>query len=46
VVGGSAGATLEVWTYNLGPRSFIRHLEFDDGILVRIETGGYGYEPP
>jgi hypothetical protein len=45
-VGGSAGTTLEVWTYDLGPRSFIRHLELEGGPLVRIETGGYGYNPP
>jgi Protein of unknown function (DUF2845) len=46
VVGGSAGATVEVWTYNLGSRTFIRYLEFERGVLVRIETGGYGYSAP
>jgi hypothetical protein len=27
-------------------RTFIRYLEFEKGILVRFETGGYGYNPP
>lgn len=46
VVGGSAGATVEVWTYNFGSRTFIRYLQFEDGVLVRVETGGYGYDSP
>ena len=46
VVGGTAGSAVEVWTYNFGPRNFIRHLEFVNGTLVRIETGGYGYDSP
>jgi len=44
--GSSAGATFEVWTYNFGSRTFVRYLEFANGTLVRIETGGYGYDPP
>jgi len=44
--GGSAGATVEVWTYNFGSRTFVRYLEFENGTLVRIETGGYGYDTP
>jgi Protein of unknown function (DUF2845) len=46
VAGGSAGATVEIWTYNFGSRTFIRHLQFENGTLVRIETGGYGYDAP
>ena len=45
-MGGSAGAAVEVWTYNFGSRTFVRYLEFENGTLVRIETGGYGYGPP
>jgi hypothetical protein len=44
--GGSSGAAVEVWTYNFGSRTFVRHLVFENGTLVRIETGGYGYNPP
>jgi hypothetical protein len=35
--------TFEVWTYNPGPGRFLRFLTFKDGILMNIETGGYGY---
>ena len=46
VAGGNAGFTVEVWTLNFGSRTFVRFLEFENGTLVRIETGGYGYDPP
>jgi hypothetical protein len=45
VSGSSGGATVEIWTYNFGSRTFTRFLEFENGTLVRIETGGYGYDP-
>ncbi len=35
--------TVEEWTYNLGPRMFLRFLKFANGRLEKIETGGYGY---
>ncbi len=35
--------TIEEWEYNLGPTQFIRYLTFENGILVRIATGDYGY---
>ena len=31
------------YVYNLGPRKFMRRLLFEGGILVQIETLGYGY---
>ena len=31
------------YVYNFGPRKFMRRLLFEGGILVRIETIGYGY---
>ena len=34
---------IEEWTYNLGPNRFIRYLRFENGKLVRIRTGDYGY---
>jgi len=34
---------VELWTYDFGPRSNARRLEFEDGRLARIVTGGYGY---
>jgi hypothetical protein len=35
--------TVEEWEYNLGSGRFIRYLRFENGILVRITTGDYGY---
>jgi hypothetical protein len=35
--------TLEIWSYDFGPRAFVRHLVFLDGTLLRVETGSYGY---
>jgi hypothetical protein len=34
---------VEEWTYNLGPYQFIRILRFENGRLVEIETGDYGF---
>lgn len=34
---------IEEWTYNLGATNFIRYLYFENGKLVQIETGDYGF---
>ena len=34
---------LTEYVYNFGPRKFMRRLTFEGGILVRIESIGYGY---
>jgi len=34
---------IEEWVYNLGSTRFVRYLTFEDGILVLVEAGGYGY---
>jgi hypothetical protein len=34
---------LEEWTYNFGPQQFMRILRFQNGRLVDIELGEYGY---
>lgn len=31
------------YVYNFGPRKLMRRLVFEGGVLVRIETIGYGY---
>ena len=31
------------YTYNFGPRQFMRRLIFEGGVLVTIESLGYGY---
>ncbi len=46
--GATAAATVtvrvEVWTYNFGPRRFIHFATLENGKVVRVERGGYGYE--
>ncbi|MHC1744950.1 MAG: DUF2845 domain-containing protein [Syntrophobacteraceae bacterium] len=34
---------VDEWTYNLGPSQFMRTLRFENGRLVNVETGDYGY---
>ena len=34
---------VEEWEYNLGPGRFIRYLRFENGRLIKITTGDYGY---
>jgi hypothetical protein len=34
---------VEIWIYNLGPNKLMRRLRFEDGVLVEIDTMGYGY---
>lgn len=33
---------VEQWTYDFGLRRFMRRLVFEDGVLLRIDTLGYG----
>lgn len=34
--------TIDEWTYDMGPQSFIRVLTFEDGVLKNISRGTYG----
>jgi hypothetical protein len=34
---------VEIWTYNLGPNKLMRRLTIEDGVVVEVETLGYGY---
>lgn len=34
---------VEAWVYNLGPNKLMRRVRFEAGIVVEIETLGYGY---
>jgi hypothetical protein len=38
--------TEELWTYDFGPDRLLQTLQFRNGRLVAIETGGYGYDAP
>lgn len=35
--------SVERWSYNFGPRQFIEIITFEGDILVKMETGTYGY---
>jgi uncharacterized protein DUF2845 len=39
----TATVLVEVWTYDFGPDAFVRHVTFEDGRVVRVDTGSYGY---
>ena len=34
---------VEDWSYNFGPNRFVYRLRFRQGVLLEIQTGGYGY---
>ena len=34
---------VESWVYNLGPNKLMRRIQFEGGVVVDIETLGYGY---
>jgi Protein of unknown function (DUF2845) len=34
---------VEAWIYNFGPNKLMRRIRFEGGIVVEIETLGYGY---
>lgn len=33
---------IEEWTYDLGPRAFVRYVVFENGAVVNVTTGSYG----
>lgn len=35
--------TIEIWTYDLGRNRLVRFVRFENGRVVRVTTGGYGY---
>jgi Protein of unknown function (DUF2845) len=36
-------AHVEVWTYDFGPDAFVRFALLENGVVTRVDTGGYGY---
>jgi hypothetical protein len=34
---------VESWIYNFGPNKLMRRIRFEDGVVIEIETLGYGY---
>jgi uncharacterized membrane protein len=36
---------IDVWTYDFGKSRFVQYLTFEQGQLVRVESGSYGHKP-
>lgn len=34
---------VELWTYNKGPNRFIEYVRIENGKVLKIDNGGYGY---
>ena len=34
---------IEEWTYNLGPRQFLYFIKFENGKVIEVEQGDYGF---
>jgi uncharacterized protein YvpB len=34
---------VEVWTYNFGPHRLMQRVRFENDVVVRIESLGYGF---
>lgn len=43
VTAASSTSAVETWTYNFGATAFLRRLVIKDGVVAKVETGGYGY---
>jgi hypothetical protein len=37
---------IEIWTYNFGPNMLMERIEFRDGVVVEIQSLGYGFNEP
>ncbi len=44
---GTAGEIMvEIWTYNFGPNQLMERVRIENGIVVQIDSMGYGYNEP
>ena len=34
---------IETWTHNFGPDRFLERIRFENGVVVELESKGYGY---
>ncbi len=37
---------VEIWTYNFGPNQLMERVRIENGIVVQIDSLGYGYYEP
>ncbi len=43
VAGSSEDIQIDLWTYNFGPNKLMQRIWFEDGIVTRVESLGYGF---
>ncbi len=34
---------VEIWTYNFGPQRLMQRIRFENGVIVKMESLGYGF---
>jgi hypothetical protein len=39
----AAQTPVELWTYNFGPTRLMQRIRFENGVVVKIESLGYGF---
>jgi hypothetical protein len=42
----SGQTAVEIWTFNFGPNQFMQRVRIENGVVVKIESLGYGYNVP
>jgi hypothetical protein len=43
ISGASTQIEVEVWTYNFGPDKLMQRIRFENGLVVSIQSMGYGF---
>jgi hypothetical protein len=46
VRGTGADVQIEFWTYNFGPNMLMERLRIEDGVVVDVQSLGYGFNEP
>ena len=42
----SGQTQVEIWTFNFGPNQLMQRVRVENGVVVKIESLGYGYNDP
>jgi hypothetical protein len=43
---GVSESDVETWTYNFGPNQLMERVRIKDGVIIQIDSLGYGYNEP
>jgi Protein of unknown function (DUF2845) len=46
VTGTGADIQIEFWTYNFGPNLLMERVRIEDGVVVEVQSLGYGFNDP